>query len=1596
MTRTSGSYTASLLGTIRTHLEGLQGYDVMALELIQNADDAKAEEITFDITQAGLLVCNSGYFRYCGNLNARTCEHRDSLGRSCDFHRIIVVASGEKLMESDNIGRFGIGFVSAYQIADHPQIRSSGIALTLKPEESAWELDEPFDEPNGTSFFLPWARDPNTEARRGLGLSPVSDTHIKLLGEDLQRVLRESLLFLRHVKRAEVRRNGTLLLACDLERSDGTDLTVSFRPGGDVERWYLLRADASDETEALYAMYPKLEALHPSTKVSLALRVEPQPLEHGLLYAFLPTEQATRLPLHLNADFFPESDRKSIILTGHQHQQAWNEMLVRVAARALARDPEGLRDTLGDTYFWRVIGGAYDLHSESLAHSSIFRTFWERLKSACQATRIVQAQDGSLQRPAAIVLPPSAAFSAAQAQALLKLGGHIPADPLRSYRIPMLQLGAQILTLDRLVTLVGNGMSTIGAGTSRVEPQCLEEFYRPLWSILGDLLPEAGWRSLAANAAIQRLRTLPAIVSEDLCAVTIDQSYVAPAGLDGARIAELLPGLVIASRELSQIPRLWELVDQLDLDTLVSHLAALCNEGPLEEAISVDRKDLKDLYELIADLDRAKPVDDSVYESLRMLPVWLSSRGLISAHGALLPGNFTDPSGVGDLLDKDVLSDRAREFVRTKLGVETQSIEAFVRHVVPTFFGKHGPADESKYERLIIELANHPSLLKDDSIARILRSLSMIPTRDGRWSRPDETYRRTDALVSVLGDAKDLWLDTDRMPKARSLQDFLDALGLRCTPMAQHLVDRMVSVAEDELPTERARRASGEAFYALCDHYDLSKDQTSFRTALDDLRQASCFPAEGNPDEWHCASSLYAPYQAAAFRSQAKILNFQNAKRLKTDLLKELGVSIEPETGLVIRHLEHCMERDERPSPATYQLLNVRAATRDRGLIEELAGSACIYVEHQGTFVHPNRLFWSAQRLGRFALAIPQDLESYRPLFNALRIKDAPDSQDFVRIVRDISDEYFLQSRALQGEDRTVFDSCWMALANLDAHDELPANDVVALQEAATIVNVLDRLVDPDEVLLHDSEWYRRFFGGEVDQALCKPVPDLWPLFEKVGVRRLSQSADVALEFTDGDKADEQTVATALVDRREMLLRLLHDKPEAVRDKVATGFSGLRAESYALVHIQASVRIGANDGPSQLANPTQASAFYDSNARLLTLQRPVGDRSWPHVLNALFHQLIPDASGSEVPKLTLSLRALMSMPVEDGHRELSNAGIPGLQETVIPKDVEDVTSLELGGMGVGPDVEDPATGGVREADDTQGLGSDPLPPPEVNASPPAASAAPSSATKQAAEGAGPLPPNNSSNGATATPPASPAPQDGTGGAVHRGAGVKKPRPKHKVQRDKRLLSYVNTGDTPGEEGDGRGSAHNVAVEAAARAAVCKYETERGRTPKQMPLTHPGFDIVSQDTVRDVRRLIEVKGITGEWNRMGVGLSKLQFLNAQDYPEEYWLYVVEFVGDPAAMRIHPIAGPATKVTSFMFDGNWKAVVDQEPVDPVVAFRTGVRVRHRDWGYGRIASVGLRGSTRGLTIDFEDYGRRTITPSVHTLSVVGEEDDGNTPA
>ena len=1582
--RSSGSYTANLLGNIRSHLAGLQGYDVMALELIQNADDAKAESVVFDVTDQGLVVFNSGQFTYCGDLD-RPCAFLAEGNYKCDYHRITDVGSGGKLTRGENIGRFGIGFVSTYQVTDHPEIRSAGIKLTLHPEKGQWFI-EPFKQPDGTTFFLPWADDPNTEARLALGVSHVSTAHIDQLVDDFQKVLRKSLLFLRHVRTAELRRNGELLLACDLERGNGSDLIVSFRPSGEVEQWHILRADAAESAARLYASHPRLESLGRGTKISIGLRIDPEPLAEGLLYAFLPTEQSTGLPLHINADFFPESDRKAVIFAGHQHEQAWNEMLIDVAATELARDPEGLLRMLGDVQFWQIMARAFDLSRPS-NHPACFKRFWERMLATASQAHIAPAQDGSVHVPSGVFFPDKA-LNSAQVSALKEVGGQVITEDLRPFRTAVNQLGAPFLTFERLVGLLEQAMSPQAAGALQVEEERFEGFYRPLWGMINELFPEAITPPPATKAAIQRLQAIPFVVTEDLYAVTISQSFVAPAALEAGRVASLLPRLAIASRHVLGFPKIARQIRQLELGAVVSHLSSMCATDAIEDVIGVEQEELRDLYAMFADLDRHGNVDATVYQSLRNLPIWLSSRGLIKASQALLPGNFTDPTGQADLLETSVLTASAREFVSSKLGVQTQTIEAFVQNVLPRFFNEEGPLDASKYARLIGEIANYPALVNDEGIRRLLGALPIIPTQDGNWSRPTKTYRRTDDLVRVLGDATSLWLDTSRVPNTRSVHSFIDSIGLRRSPMAEHLVERMLFIAEKFLPTEDAKRASGEAFYILCDRFDEWKEQSFFQDAINNIKRSTCFPAIDDEADWYSANSLYAPYRAEAFSSQASVLDFRNMARLNRDLLKRLNVVLEPETSLVINHLRHCVSK-KLPAPfTTYQILNERS--KDEGSsISALSGEPFIYIESQKGYVRSNQLFWMPQQLGRYAFTIPGNLEAFKPLFNAIGVKNTPEGRDYVDILLDIVAEYFEQSKPVTGADRSVYEACLIGVAASDEREELGASDIRRLQEAPTILNLVGQPTHPDEVLLQDSEWHAGFFNGELDRALCKPAPELWPFIEKVGTRRLSESAEVALEFVDGTKTEEPELANTLMERIDILARLLHDKPTTVRNKVRKALSELTAVSHELVRIQASVHVG---GDWVSAPPSAAHAFYDIDKRQLILARPVGDRSWAHVLNAIFHQLMPEESGIEISKLTLSVRPLMNMPVEEAHRELTDAGIPYLDAEGANGQADDLTSSSLDDMGSTTDTGYQPECKPDTAPAEAPKGGEPTPDRPATSPPTGESKAPPKDVP---------PPDQGQSGTGSTGAREKDAQDGdhaTGNGHSTGSSTadkraKKPRPKHKEQWDRRLLSYVRkkqeeSADADEQEG---ASEHNLAVEVVARAAVCAYEKARGRVAEQMAQTHPGYDIISRNSLTGEDRFIEVKGVNGEWNQTGVGLSRLQFSNAQDYGDRYWLYVVEFVSDPEHIRVHPIRSPATQVTSFMFDGNWRDAVADERADPALAFIAGVRVKHQHFGFGRIESMELRGSTRVMSIEFVTSGRRTVTLNLQTMTVVEEDDD-----
>src|SRR3546814_9898178 len=78
----------------------------MALELIQNADDAGALSLTFDVTDDSLFVRNGASFSTCG-LSEPRCpweSQGDSSGlrRACNFHAISRMGSRNKIRSEEH------------------------------------------------------------------------------------------------------------------------------------------------------------------------------------------------------------------------------------------------------------------------------------------------------------------------------------------------------------------------------------------------------------------------------------------------------------------------------------------------------------------------------------------------------------------------------------------------------------------------------------------------------------------------------------------------------------------------------------------------------------------------------------------------------------------------------------------------------------------------------------------------------------------------------------------------------------------------------------------------------------------------------------------------------------------------------------------------------------------------------------------------------------------------------------------------------------------------------------------------------------------------------------------------------------------------------------------------------------------------------------------------------------------------------------------------------------------------------------------------------------------------------------------------------
>ncbi|MBB4836977.1 hypothetical protein HNP52_000028 [Sphingomonas kyeonggiensis] len=1599
------NYEADLLGNIQQALAGLQGFGVMALELIQNADDAGAGTLRFDVCDTALFVYNSAEFSTCGLTEARCPWERDGdpegHKRACNFHAISRMGSRNKVRVASQIGRFGIGFVSVYQITDAPIVRSIGIEMQLIPIDGAGATKIVPPHP-GTEFELAWAA-MASDTRTALNASPTPPDVVALVVDAIVEVMTRGLFFLRRLHTIELLENGAPVQSVSIAR-DGGIVTLEIHPEGRTERWKLFTRNASDLalSRQIFDDFPTLAELDRSPEVTIALPLHAEPLE-GLLYAFLPTEQGSGLPLHINADFFPHPTRRMITLSGEQHERYWNELLLDTAARALAENFEEIRDLLGHARFWALANAAYGLRE-----NRSFQSFWSELHIVAKASNCVLTVNGGLARPGDCVLPEQ--MSPEGQAALASTGLKLLHPDLRSFWTMFLALDASALRLPAVISALEAMRPVEGNGAPLVA----------LWAAVDEVLQQSRTR-LDLPAQINRLKAVRFVLDVANTPSTINELWRPPSGISAADIHRLLPDVPIVHEELLLLPTLSETVDLYRFPSFASDIgAALSDEEKAATTIGVSEVEVRRFYDLLVTFAAHGDVEAGG-QRLVDVPILRTKSGFVTPSRGQLPGGFVDPIGHFELIDTAIMSERMRALARDVLQVEVLTFKAYVDDHLEEIL--RGNPSREQYVSLLAQVLEHRAELDAEGGLLSLAERAFVRTRAGQYARPRDCYYWTAAIEAQLGAEPHFFVDEDWMPAGRDaarLQDLLeDRLGMRRTVSVGHLVARIEEIAGTCTIDEIATRTQPIVRHIL-DRFDrLSSDE---RAVLERLKVIPWLPAsldgERVANTRYSPALVYRPFRAAGYASQVRIVDLPalrggtQAGRTLTEFLDFLGMKEEPPTEAVVAHLEHCMANDIAASDVVYAMLSERLNSDDAGCIDRLADKAFIYDPDLKRYLRSDQVFWDPTHFRGHWHAPSVRMRQREALYRRLGVTDAPVARHHLALLGEIA-----AHPPVGDEDAIVHERCLAWLADALEHDDSETRDLFGgLEEGPLLLNMLGESIWLDEAVWRDSDLLSDPFAGALDERLVAPphVSRLAAarLFKELRVPRLSSIAKLALAEIPSSVSDPE--ATERLQSRGDLLLWLAPNAE-FRDRLRSILA--RVEVRRAGSLQLNVEILDYDPPVRSPS-SQAEAFFDPESSALYVRSAPGiPIDWTAAFRALFAPLEQLYFGIDMPPVIMTAAFVATLPTwEEAERALRNANYRApqgeyedLPETEELHDVEDSVASseedesEPGDVGagvpdgaVGPDAdtrEDAPTDDGKidhDGEDLEDRNAEEETEPQRNSAAedhiheepavdPSSGSEPSAGEAATRTEETPFA-SRSDDGSfgTESAPGNPdtTPPSTGGGEAYRSR--RGPTRAEREQRRSRMLSYVNASPregTTGETGDGTDDFASQ-IDLAAIEAVMKYEQRCGRTPVEQPHNNPGFDIVSALPDGASRRLIEVKGLDGEWTERGIKLSHVQFDMARRHPEEYWLYVVEFARDRQNHRVSAIANPFSKVIEYWFDHGWKGAIEEAVAAAELNLEVGVKVRHAVWGVGTIEQINRRGIGVTLLVDFGHEGRKLI--------------------
>lgn len=1135
------NYGEDFIGSLRTKLEGLSGFRTMALELIQNAEDAGASSISFNFQENELVIENDSEFTKCQDLNAKHCpkiKNKEEQLADCDFHRISLVSSGEKGEEEGTIGIFGIGFVSVYQVTDRPILLSSGKKWTFMPEER--EIKSENISTRGTTFILPWAKT-LSKLRELLKISPVQPQDICGFEKDLREVLPDALLFLKKkLACINMLRNGQKILTVQRKgHRDSGEVRITWDDGSLLYKVF----KAKFERPASPQIEKKKEE-----DVFIAIPQESGRVK-GCLFSFLPTQITTGFPFHINADFYPTPERKGVVLDGTGHKVEWNRRAIKRVEELLAESLLGIRDTFGYKTVFECLKSAKEKEKDPL-----WEGIWPTIKGTSMDLPIVFTYQENWEIARRVFLLQDMEKEGCFLPIAEALGLPFDHADLRSYFSILTALGAKPLKVEHLLDAIDT--IDLSPGTPLKDapsPLNSEQNLRIIYEEFDTLITRIKDQE-QRDEAEERVSSLPLGLSIHKRLYPL--RMLRRASEEDQETFKFLGEKVRFAYELDRSDTiLVKIIPSLGVENALELLKGLTgNDFNEAYTCNEDSFDPMKVYQFFAKHLERFDRKERLREQFLDIPMFRVHEEFRALRHLSLPGNFKDPLEL-DILIQEKLDGTVTDFLKA-IGVKELDLVTYVKkHILGELRSKKVSKD--RLRKLVDELSKGLSCIRDDQEAiKVLRDCPVVECDDGEFRKGNEVYFGGQDLGEILGEGNYRYVSYPEVKIPDSYREFYCAIGVGASLRPQDIVKRVEKIIEDP-PTPEARKKIEKIFLYLSNSWD-SFNETQKRD-FSELKELEWLPEEGNTTRWCNPCDLFLKVNAHLFESQGHFLEFQGHGKFP----EYLGLKEKPPVKQVVKHLLYCSEKNSPLHPEIYCFLSRYCEDPS---IKELGEKKCVYIS--GNFVEPNKVYWQEHFFGNYRYRLGEDSRDSYKFFEAVGVKETPDVDDYINFLLEISEGFGSQNKALDEDTYKVLYDCFAYLQREVLDEKVAENSLEPLKKKKVIPQVDKVLYVPARVFFKDKSGIVEKFEGHLKENVIPKDTKTWQLFERLGVRPLSAAVEYTIKNIE-DPIPDQSLTCLVKGRRKSFKRVIAQKkkqiPEGWHEEVLEELKVLKVKKVEVI-----------------------------------------------------------------------------------------------------------------------------------------------------------------------------------------------------------------------------------------------------------------------------------------------------------------------------------------------------------------------------------------------------------------------------------------------